>query len=121
MDTILALKKKILDKTCIPIRQQLLVFGGHKVEDRRTLDHYNIQRKSTLHLIRIHSQEDLQSYEHADMDKVAEIQLDCHSFVALLSNLFELFPRAISCVIFGYCVPLGGNVETGETARCSQS
>lgn len=42
-DTIYVVKAKIQDQQC-------LVFGGEELEDGRTLAHYDVRDKSTLHL-----------------------------------------------------------------------
>lgn len=49
-DTILHVKKKILEKKGIPVEEQGLMFAGKKLQESFTLKEYRIERESTLNI-----------------------------------------------------------------------
>ena len=50
-DTISNVKQEIQNKVGTPPNQQTLFFAGKTLEDDKTLEHYNIQKGATLHLM----------------------------------------------------------------------
>lgn len=50
-DTILNVKMKLQEKDNIPVDEQRLIFGGHQLEDKKSLKDYKIERNATIHLV----------------------------------------------------------------------
>lgn len=50
-DTVASLKEKIAEKEGVPTDQQRLVYNGKQLIDESTLQSYQIEKESTVHLV----------------------------------------------------------------------
>ncbi|NXK56368.1 OASL2 protein, partial [Chauna torquata] len=50
-DTVWQLKMKIYDRQGVPAEQQCLTYGTKQLENHNTLEHYDVQPKSTIYLL----------------------------------------------------------------------
>ena len=50
-DKVIGIKERITRTTADPTDQMSLIFAGKQLEDDRTLEDYNIQKESTLHIV----------------------------------------------------------------------
>ena len=66
-DTIAKVKSRIQEQVGIPPQRQNLIFAGKPLKDESTLDQYDIQMGSTLHLVQIKGESTTEKVEpHLD-------------------------------------------------------
>ena len=67
-DSIEDVKVRIQDREGIPIKEQLLLYAGRELKDECKLSEFNIQKDSTIHLVRRISAKSGTEQEHTDDD-----------------------------------------------------
>lgn len=50
-DTVETIKKKIQSKKGIPLKGQVLIYGGQRLENGRKISDYNIKDKDIIHIV----------------------------------------------------------------------
>uniref|UniRef100_A0A7N0UCW8 HECT-type E3 ubiquitin transferase n=1 Tax=Kalanchoe fedtschenkoi TaxID=63787 RepID=A0A7N0UCW8_KALFE len=50
-DTVLALHEKIERATCMPVKEQRLIYGGRQLDIGKSLEDYGVEKESTLQLV----------------------------------------------------------------------
>ena len=91
-DNISKVKEKIYEKENIPVAEQILIFGGKKLDDKNTIADYNIQKNSTLILV-------ISKPEKADYTKVNEAKAKVPSDLSVYTDeTVEVLQDALAAV-----------------------
>jgi hypothetical protein len=85
------LKEMMYEWTGISIRHQKIIFSGQQLEDHKTLSEYNIQRDSTISVLRVRGAGEAGAGGLADNRCLAMNELELNHFGYLLAKVVDTF------------------------------
>ena len=77
--------------TGISIRHQKIVFSGQQLEDHKTLSEYNIQRDSTLNVLRVRGAGEVGVCDAAGNRRGAMNEMELNHFGYLMGKVVDMF------------------------------